>query len=320
MQRRVFLAVIATAAVADAQPTRQPKRVGYLVPGAPGQHLSADQIKEFLRQQGYIEGASFIWQERFTAGHNELAEPLARELVAWGPDVIVGGTTPIVVALRKVTQTVPIVMSYVSDPVGAGLITSLAHPGTNVTGATDYGNEIAGKWIQFSREIRPRNRKVGVLTTRDPPHPAQLEAMTEAGHAAGLEVIPLIFEDEASIDATFNRAAAEGCEVVIILGGSRQTPFRKRIADAAIERRICALAINRQYVDVGCIASYGLNHAAHMKLVASYVARILAGARPSDLPVEQPTTFELVLNLKTARSLQIEVPANVLALADQVIQ
>jgi putative ABC transport system substrate-binding protein len=291
-----------------------------LAPAAPGQHQNSDAIKEYLRPLGYIEGTSFIWEERLTAGHNELAEPLARELIDWRADLMVGSTTPIVVALHKVTQTIPIVMNYVSDPVGAGLVATLAHPGTNVTGATDYGNEIAGKWIQFSREIRPRTQKIGVLTTRDPPHPLQLSAMTEAARASGLEVVALPGEDEASIDAAFDRAATENCEVVIVLGGSRQTPFRKRIAETAIARGICTLAVNRQYVDVGCLASYGLNHAAHMKLVASYVARILAGAKPADLPVEQPTTFELVLNLRTARALQIELPTSVVATADQIIQ
>ena len=320
MRRRLFLAVAAAAGLANAQPKRPPKRVGHLSPGSSGQHQNADAIKEFLRQHGYIEGTSYIWEDRFTAGHNELAEPFARELVAWGADVIIGATTPIVVALHRVTQTIPIVMDYVSDPVGSGLIATFAHPGTNVTGATDYGNEVAGKWLQFSRDIRPRNHKVGVLTTRDPPHPLQTEAIAEAGRTAGVQVTPLLFEEEASVELTLNRAAAESCEVVIVLGGSRQTPFRKRIADAAIERRICTVAINRQYVDAGCLASYGLNHIADMKLVASYVARILAGAKPSDLPVEQPTTFELILNLKTARAMQIELPARVLAAADQLIQ
>lgn len=320
MRRRLFLTAVAATGLANAQSTSAPKRVGHLAPSARGQqHQNADAIKESLRQQGYVEGKSFIWEDRFTGGRNELAEPFARELVAWDANVIVGSTTPIVVVLRKVTQTIPIVMSYVSDPVGSGLIASLAHPGTNVTGATDYGNEVAGKWLQFSREIRPRNRKVGVLTTRDPPHPIQTEALIEAGRAAGVEVIPLLFEDEASVELTFNRAAAENCEVVIVLGGSRQTPYRKRIADAAVERRICTVAINRQWIDAGCLASYGLNHNAHMKLVGTYVARILAGAKPGDLPVEQPTTFELVLNLSTARAVQIELPASVLAAADQLI-
>lgn len=321
MKRRLFLAVVAIAAGrVGGQPARVPKRVAYLTPGDSTQTRNVDLLKGFLGQMGYVDGASIVFEVRFTAGHNERAEPMARELVAWRPDVMVGGTTPIVVALHNVTKTIPIVMDYVSDPVGAGLVSTLARPGTNVTGATDYGNDMASKWLQFAHDIRPGGRKIGVLTSGDAPHPVQLQAIKEAGFAKGLDVVPLAGDDAAAIELSFARAASENLQVAIVLGGSRQQPYRSRIADLAIERGIATVAINRQYADAGCLMSYGLNHVAHFKLVASYVARILAGAKPADLPVEQPSTFELVLNLKTAQALQMTLPARIVALADQVIR
>ena len=245
---------------------------------------------------------------------------LAGELVALKPDVIVAFQSDGALAAKQATTTIPIVMVLVADPVGSGLVASLAHPGGNVTGVYSYAIDLIAKDVELIHAVAPKAARIGILMSDNAIHPRQVKGIEAAAKNIGLAVAPAMDRSNDELEQAFTSWAREGVAAVIILAGSRQAMQRARIAELATKYRMATLCSNRAYAEKGCLMSYGANLAAEYRLAVTYVDKILKGAKPADLPVEQPPTFELVINLKTARALGITIPQSLLLRADEVIE
>jgi putative ABC transport system substrate-binding protein len=325
MQRRPFIRALACGLVtsrveAQTQPSSRIPRVGFLT------HASAeetaryfDAFKEGLRGFGYVDQRSVVLEPRFGDGRLERLPDLAADLVRSRPDVIVTGSQPIAIAARRATTTIPIVMVGVVDPVGVGLISTLARPGGNVTGLSlDAGPEMGGKSVELLLELTPTLSRLGVL--RHPVHGAELYAAIEAAaKRMNLAVDVVEVRDAREIEAAFVRLKSLRVGAAVIIG-----PFfwvhRRQVAEFALQHRLPAFHALRDFAAAGLLLSYGANLEHLFGRAASYVDRILKGARPGELAVEQPTKFDLVINLGTAKALGISVPPSLLARADEVIQ
>ena len=309
------------AGPAVAEKGAAPLRVAYLSSstGSDVGKAALDEFKKVLRDRGYREGDNLVIDVRWAGGNVERFPALAEELVSLKPNVIVTITTPVTAAARKATSTIPIVMAFVSDPVGEGFIASMAKPGGNVTGVMDYGIELGSKFIEQARELSPTSRAVGVLTADNPAHHMQLEKMRVVA-PGGPSVLPLMGRSPEEIDAAFTTAAEQGAKVMIVLGGPPQSGLRDVIAESALRHKLATIAPQRPYVEAGCLMSYGPPWFVQYRMAADFVARILAGKRPGELPVEQPVNIELVINLKTAKGLRMKIPPALSQRADAIIE
>jgi putative ABC transport system substrate-binding protein len=314
IERRKFLATLGGAAAwplaARAQEAAKIPRVGYLSPGSSTAELARDEaFRQGLRELGYIEGKSIVIEYRFAEGKFERLPGLAAELVRLDVDVIVALVTQASLAAKHATGTIPIVMVAVSDPLGSGLVASLARPGANVTGTSSMTSELAGKSLEMLKEVVPTVDRVAVLWNPDNAiFQAQLlrEAQLAAGRL-GIELRTVAARGPDELDRAFAAIPAEGAGALFVLADPILAIHRKRIVDFAEKSRLPAMYGIKDYAAVGGRA------AAHMD-------RILKGAKPADIPVEQPTSFELVINLKTAKALGVEIPPTLLARADEVIE
>jgi putative ABC transport system substrate-binding protein len=326
MNRRAFVRAAVHGAwgvplVALAQPAARLYRVAVLSPNARESQSSKavyEEIRSALRDHGYVEGKNLVIDGRWAEGRTERLPALAAELAALKPDVVIAMTTQATLAAKRAAEATPIVMINVTDPVGVGLIASLAHPGGNVTGVTDFGYELSLKSVELAREIIPNVSRISVLVSDNPAHPFQLREIQSAARQLGMTVVPAsaMAADELEKAIAFAKANAS---VLIVLGGGVQSGNRERIAVLAMSARLPTLAQVRSYVDVGCLASYGYKVLPQYRVAGRYVHQILKGAKAGDLPVEQPTNFELVINLKTAKSLSLSISQPLLARADDVI-
>jgi putative tryptophan/tyrosine transport system substrate-binding protein len=305
---------------AFAQQPTQVHRVAFLSMVSPNSSEAVPIFKKEFRDLGYIEGQNLAIDVRWAEGRTERLPSLAAELVALKPDVIVTFTTDGALAAKQATTSIPIVMMQVSDPVGSGLIASLAHPGGNITGITDYGVDLTAKYVELIRAVAPKAVRIGILMSDTPIHPPQVKGIEAAAKSLGLTVLPAMERSNEELEQAFPSLAKDGAGALIVLGGSRQASQRARIAELAVKFGMPTLFPIRTYVEKGGLMSYGPNLPATYKLSAKYVDKILKGAKPADLPVEQPPTFELVINLKTARALGITIPQSLLLRADEVIQ
>jgi putative ABC transport system substrate-binding protein len=317
----VLLAVLAEA----QQPTKVP-RIGYLAAGnAATESNRIDATRRALREVGYIEGQNIVIEYRYGEGKEDRQPDLAAELVRLKVDVMVvsGGDPPIRAAMNA-TKTIPIVMTGQGrDPVKAGLVESLARPGGNVTGFTSFSRELGGKRLELLKEAVPNLARVAVLY--DPVIPGTSREVKEdlpvAARALGLIIQPQEVRDAASFELIFaalNKQRPGG--VYVPGGGELMNANRKRVADFALKSRLPSMYNSKETVGAGGLMSYGADPADGYRRVAYYVDKILKGAKPADLPVEQPTKFELVINLKTAKQIGLTIPPNVLARADRVIR
>jgi len=324
MRRREFITFAGGAALmplaARAQtPTGKIYRLGILQPGKPPQPL-VDVLRDRLKDLGYREGRNIAYEYRWAEGKNDRLDELAKELVDLKVDVITTLSTPAVIAAKKVTKTIPIVFSAVGDPVGAGVVPNLSHPGGNVTGVSLLATELSGKRLEILREIVPNAAPVAMFWNDT--NPSMVLRAREARNAADkmdLNLQSIGVHDLTSFDAAFDTINSKQFNALLTLVDPFTNEHRQRIVDFAAKRRLPAIYESREFVDAGGLISYGPNLPAHQRRAADYVSMIFKGSKPGDIPVEQPTKFELIINLKTARALGLTIPPTVLERADELI-
>jgi putative ABC transport system substrate-binding protein len=327
MRRREFMtgvggAMVAWPLVARAQQRSMPV-IGLLGidPGAPGPVA----FNQGLRELGYTEGRNILIESRWAEGKPERFPVLAAELVALKVDVIMsaGGTLG-ALAARRATTTLPIVFGAVGDPVADGLVTSLARPGGNATGLSSVANDLVGKWLDLLKQVVPGVGLVAILWKPDSMTDSFRAIMLkEAGNSAqtlGMQLQVVEAQGPADFDRAFSELSAKGVGALVVSNTPAFDIERQRVVDLAAKNRLPTIYTTRSYVDSGGLMSYGTSFADLHRRAASYVDKILKGAKPADLPVEQPTKFELFVNLKTAKVLGVTVPNTLLAQADEVIE
>ena len=326
-RRDTILALLALGAAplaAEAQQAAKVARIGYLSPNLAASPYLRDAFLQGLRDLGYVEGRNVVIEYRDAEGKLERLPALAAELVALKVDVILaeGGTLGPRVA-QQATRTIPIVFAA-GDPVGSGLVTSLARPGGNVTGLSAFAPELVGKRLELLKQAVPGVSRVAVLW-----QPGAFGERTEKDTLKRAEVaardlgVPLQFVEArgpADFDRAFSDMSVARAGALTVLASNMFVSERRRLVDLAAEKRLPAIYSARELVDAGGLMSYGANLADLNRRAATYVDRILKGTRPADLPVEQPTKFELIINLKTAKALGLAIPQSVLGRADEVIQ
>ena len=320
----VCLLVIASAgSSSDAQPATRIPKIGFLATTTQGPiaHLIA-AFREGLRELGYVEGKTVLLEVRLAERAVERVPELARELVALKPDVIVTTNDLSIAAVRRETQTIPIVMAFSADPAGAGFVASLARPGGNVTGLSTLSPELSGKKLELLREVIPKLSRVAFLWNPDSRGNLLDYKETEVvAHSLHVELQSVELSRVEDLDRAFSAITKGRAQALIVPGGNFViVSTRDRVASFAQRSRLPSIYGAREYVDVGGLMSYGPSTAGLFRRAATYVDKILKGAKPADLPVEQPTQFELVINLKTAKALGLTIPPSFLRRADHVIQ
>ena len=324
MRRREFISLLSGAAAAwplgahAQQPNRLPT-VGFLVPSSPAAYAQRiDACIQRLKELGWTEGRTARFEFRWVETQN-FDEVLA-EFVRLKVDVIVTAGTPPVVAAKRVTSSIPIVFAPAGDPVGSGLVNSLAHPGGNVTGLSNQTADIAGKRIGLLREIAPGIRRLAIITKNDNPSAAlELRQVEAAAAAAGMQSISLELGEANDIARVFD-GLKERADALYVVVDSLVTTRRVQVNTLALGARLPTMHGARELVAAGGLMSYGTSYLDIWRRSAEFVDRILRGAKPADIPVEQPTKFELVVNLTTAKALGITVPLSLLGRADEVIE
>jgi putative tryptophan/tyrosine transport system substrate-binding protein len=323
MRRRDVLALVAGSAFAlswrgagYAQPAKIPT-VGILVLGTPDPAPLLRAFREGLAGRGYIEGQNIRIEFRSAEGRSTQLPAVAAELVSLKVDVIVASQTPSVTVAKEATREIPIVMAPAGDPVGTGLVASLARPGGNITGLSGTTAELAVKNLELIRELAPQARRIAVLANAtDPFTKPFIEQLQAAARQTDVVVAPVMIRPSEDAQEAFEQIMRGKADALII----QPSLLRKGIADLTLKHRILSLAPSRTFVDQGGLMSYASKVSDLQREAATYVDKILKGAKPADLPVQQPTTFELVINLKAAKALGITVPPTVLARADEVIE
>jgi putative ABC transport system substrate-binding protein len=316
----VALGAVPLAGAARAQQAAKPARIAYLNFGSPETHGHfLEAFKQGMRALGYVEGKNIVFEIRWAMGKAERLPDLAKELVAFKPDVIAALGGPQARAMQQATTTIPIVIATISDPVGLGLIKSLARPGGNITGLSTLAADHSPKLLELLLAVVPKLSRVAVLMGFDSGR-AQLKNLQTAAQTVGVNVLVIEVQTPAGIENAFERMAKENIRAVIAVPSVLFTFQRRQIAELAIKNWIPLVFTIREFPEAGGLMSYGSNLAEQNRRAAIYVDKILKGATPEDLPVEQATTFELVINLKTAKALGIIVPQSLLIRTDEVIQ
>jgi putative tryptophan/tyrosine transport system substrate-binding protein len=326
MRRLVILLVVMLAAGAmaygvAAQQVSAVPRVGLLIPGSAEQRggsRARDEFLEGIRSLGWVEGSTFSIQDRFANGDPGSLSASAAEFAAEKVEVIVAFSSLAASAAHQATSVIPIVMDA-GDPVALGLVASLGRPGGNVTGLSWMALDLVAKQLEMLKETVPRVSKIGVLLHPDVPvHAEEITELQRAAPALGLSVLPVAVGLARDLPRRFDGMTGAGVDAYFVLNDPRTDAME--IAALALRHHLPGAAMQRGYVDSGMLLSYGINLSAIHRRLAFFVDKILKGAKPADLPVEQPTTFELVVNLKTAKALDIEIPPSILARADEVIE
>ena len=309
---------------ASAQQPKKVPRIGYLLPGnRTNESTVSEAIRRALRELGYLEGQNIAFEYRYAEGNPDRFPELAAELVRLKVDIIVvvGGNTP-VRAVKNATKTISIVMVGGSDPVEAGLVESLARPRGNVTGLSNLNRELGGKRLELLKEAVPKVARVAVLY--DPTNPRQVREVKEilpvTARALMLTIQPWAVRSADDFEKVFGERRKERPDGLYVVAGALMRNNRKRIAGLALKNRLPSMHPNREFVDAGGLMYYGADLADSYRRAAYFVDRILKGAKPVDLPVEQPTKFELVINLKTAKQIGVTIPPEVLARANRLIR
>ncbi len=330
MRRRQFIKLLGGAAAAWplaaalAQQGEHMRRIGVLQPLAaddPQARADLDTFVQGLQQLGWTIGQNLQLDYRFGADSGDKLRSSAAELVALGPDVILTQSSISTSVMLQVTRTIPIVFALVGDPVGAGYVESLAHPGGNATGFTNFEYSIGAKWLELLKEIAPRVTQVAVL--RDPSvaaGPGQFAAVQSVATSLGVELRPVNVRDSGEIERGITAFTTASNGGLIVTGSPQATANRSLIIGLAARYRLPAVYNSRHFVAAGGLASYGSNLLDEFRRAAQYVDRILKGEKPTDLPVQAPTKYEVAINLKTAKALGLAVPPSLLARADEVIE
>ena len=314
--------VLALCDAASAQQTRKVPRVGLLTGiSAAGMSTREEAFRQGMRQLGYVDGKGVIIESRYADGRTDRLDRLALELTRRPADVIVTGGSQATRATKKATASIPVVMANDNDPVGDGFVAGLARPGGNITGLTNVVPEISGKQLEILKEIVPRLSRVAVIGDATVPNTAQLIVDTKrAARTIGVQIVHLEVRAIEDAEAVFRDATKARADAALVLPGAVLGAERKHVASLAIKSRLPTIYPRAEYVVDGGLMTYSANNLELFHRAATYVDRILKGAKPADLPIEQPTKFELVINLKTAKQIGVTVPPNVLARADKVIR
>jgi putative ABC transport system substrate-binding protein len=322
----VFLAVgaLVSPLAAEAQQAAGLPRIGYLAPGSlaePRFQRFLQVFREGLRERGHLEGQNITIEFRWAEGMFERLPGLAAELVQLKVNVIVAGGAPAAHAAKQATGTIPIVMVNVADPLAMGLVASLARPGGNVTGLSLMLPALVGKQLEVLREVVPTLSRVALLGNPTNPHNAvMVRHAQDAARALRVPLQSLEARDPSEIDMAFAAITTERAGAVIVLGDTILLNHRARIFNHAARRRLPTVSSGSEYAEAGSLLAYGPSLTDGNRRAATYVDKILKGTKPADLPIEQPTTFDLVINLKTAKGLGLTIPQAVLQRADRVIQ
>ena len=320
VRRRQFLhaavGLLVAPIYAQAQKATKPYRIGVLGAGS-----RAEALQQSLNALGYVEGRDVVVEIRNTEGRSELFDPFALDLVRLKVDVIVATNPSAVLSAKRATTNIPIVMMHTPDPVQLGFVSSLARPGGNITGVTTLSADLSVKQIELLKAAVPRISRVALLWNPDNPwHPATVKALQGSSGSMGLQLQVLEVRSPDAFGDAFHAMTRERTQAVVVLADPMTFTHRRRLADLAIQHRLPMMGGLPEYAEAGSLMSYWADTTDVNRRVASYVDRILKGARPGDLPIEQPTKFEFVANLKTARDLAITIPQSVLQRADRVIE
>jgi putative tryptophan/tyrosine transport system substrate-binding protein len=328
MRRRDFIAGLGLAAAwrggARAQQAGQMRRVAYvtsLAENDPEQQRLVAAFRNGLEEAGWVEGRNLRIDYRFGGGDSSATPKLVKELLQLRPDVILAATTPAATAARQQTLSLPIVFVQVPDAVSAGYVTNLAHPDGNITGFTNFEFSIGGRWLQIMKDCAPKVSRIAVVF--DPANPswaAYLRTIETAAPSFKVQLTPIGVRDATEIEANITAFAAEPDGGLIVLPAPVTQRYRGPLITIAGQLRLPAIYPYRHFVAEGGLISYGIDLPSLYKQAASYIDRILKGAKPADLPVQLPTNFELVINLKTAKTLGFELPASLVARANEVIE
>jgi putative ABC transport system substrate-binding protein len=319
MRRRDFITMLGAATWPLGVRAQQPKvpTIGVLVVGSPGSEQFWQLFRAGLRELGYVEGQSIRFEFRSDEGQAGRLPELASELVRLKVDIIVTWFTPAARAAKQATREIPIVIALAGNPVETGLVASLARPGGNVTGMSSVGAELAGKSVELIRELLPSARRVAALVNApDPFSRPFLEQIRLGGQVTGVTIDAIMVRDAEQLEAAFPAMQQQRPDAIIV----QASLPTKRVAELALRYRLPTIAVVRGFVDEGGLMTYSAAEADMYRHAAIYVDKILKGAKPADLPVEQPSKFQLVINLKTARALGLTVPPVLLARADEVIE
>jgi len=295
-------------------------RIGFLAPGSSATRIY-DGFGQGMRELGYVEGRNLLVQRRFADGRYERLAGLAAELARLDVDVIVAGTTLGVQAVRQATATIPVVMIAVPDPVGEGFATSLSRPGGNITGLSNIVTEVSAKHVEFLRSAVPKLARLAVLINPLNPSDALiLEQVQGVAYARGVKVLVVEASTESQIEAGFGEMIRARSEALIVAADAYFDAQRVQITKLALKGRLPTISSNREMTEAGGLMSYGQDLREHYRRAATYVDKILKGAKPGNLPIEQPTVLELVINRRTANALGIAIPQELSLRADKVIE
>jgi putative ABC transport system substrate-binding protein len=327
MDRRAFIGtlaggLLAAPLAAEAQPAGKVRRIGYFDAASSSTNPDlTDAFRDQMRQLGYVEGKNLVIEYRWADGKYDRLPDLAADLVGLRVDVIVTVGDPVILAAKEATTTIPIVMASVGDPVGRGFVASLARPGGNITGVSNLAVALSGKWLEILREAVPRLSQVAILRNgANPTHPLFWIEADKVAKGLGLKLQSSEVRTPEDIDTAFASMQKERVGAFVTLPDPLLTGQRVRIADLAAKAHLPGIAAFRENAEAGTLMAYGPSLAANRRRAAVFVDKILKGAKPGDLPIEQPTKFELFINLKTAKALGLTIPPSLLQRADQVIE
>ncbi len=315
------LALLLAPLAPEAQPPTHVHRIGYLLVTTREQDIYLETFLETMRALGYVEGQNLSMEYRAAEGHYERLPALAVELVRLPVDVLLVVSTPAALAAKQATTTIPIVMMGGGDPVGSGLVASLARPGGNITGLAVLDPEVVGKQLEFLKDVLPTVSRVAVLwNPANPLHALNVRAADVAAQALGVQLHLVEAGGPEAFDSAFAAMTSAHTGALLVLGDAMFFTHRRRLVELAATSRLPTIHNVRAFVEAGGLLAYGASPPDLRRRAAVFVDKILKGAKPADLPVEQPTKFDLAINLKTAKALGITMPPSLLLLADEVIQ
>src|SRR5262245_27200258 len=328
MDRRIFLStlglgVLAAPLAAEAQQAGKAYRIGYLDQGPVSVNRRyVDGLRVGLQERGWVEGRNFTIEARFAEGRTDQLSQLAADLVRLKVDLIATTSTPAALAAKHATTTIPIVIGFVADPVGSGIVASLAHPGANITGWTHQGVELRAKYLDLLKEAIPRASRFGVFwNPANPVHSPSLHNIETAARHLQVEVNEAGVPNPNALQPAFSALIKKGVQALVVFPDGMFLAQMDAIITLAAKYRLPTMYGLREYADAGGLMAYGTNLTEmNRQIGASFVDKILKGAKPHDLPIEQPTKFELVINMKTAKALGLTIPQSLLLRADEVIQ
>ncbi len=318
----LVVSVITSVQIAHAQQPAKVPRIAYVAAASLAANANrVEAFKQGLRELGYVEGKNIVVEWRFADGEDSRLPALVAELLRLKIDIIVAGGPSVTGVAQRATSTIPIVMGFHLDPVGSGVIASLARPGGNITGLSSLSPEISGKQLELLKEVVPALSRVAIIGNSTEPGYAQV--LKELELAAGALKLKLQLRDVLDgkdIESTYQAARKERADAVLLLNSAVLNSHRAQLVDLAVKRRLPAAYPFPQYVEAGGLMSYGTNYSDLFRRAATYVDKILKGRTPADLPVEQPIKFEFIINLKAAKQIGLTIPPQVLARADKVIK